>query len=586
MKIKYKNAFSLTELLIVLVIVALLFAALAPVVTKRAKSDIAAKDSVWHFVDSDPERSSYFDSGINGWHSSLYVGQNAGNSEDDAKLVINSSGNQNQIQLRYSPNNETRGNGVASANILLRNGNVFFGDDLSNLSDSSKYSTIAGINLFNALSNTYLSNATIIGNHAANGAVLSTTAANGDMYNIFVGANAGAGAANLSSNAVGNIYIGESAGAGAANATNNTNNIAIGHKAMSHQTNGYNNIFIGAGVGNGFGKPFNQDDDLQSFVDSSQNNTIIGSLFSGGTWRNTVIGYGTYNKNVQGRHDLTAIGKGACDAIGYTNSKITCIGADSGSTGKYFNSAIENSGQHIYIGGKSESFGGRSPLEIHHNGSSGNAANASVVLNSNLVVKGNLYIGSSGNMYSLQRKTYSLGNQLCSNESSTISNILGYKGYYCTGMSDVNRATLVKFRQESGEYENLGIRILSDEKLKTDIVLNNDGLEQILSLVPYNYTFKSDKSKKPQVGVIAQDLQKVFPSSVFKGEDGYLRIRWDEMFYACINSIKTLFKKIEVVASNVLNMEKDTKSISSSQKSLSKKIAELNKRLNKIERPE
>ena len=573
MKIKYKNAFSLTELLIVLVIVALLFAALAPVVTKRAKSDIAAKDSVWHFVDSDPERSSYFDSGINGWHSSLYVGQNAGNSEDDAKLVINSSGNQNQIQLRYSPNNETRGNGVASANILLRNGNVFFGDDLSNLSDSSKYSTIAGINLFNALSNTYLSNATIIGNHAANGAVLSTTAANGDMYNIFVGANAGAGAANLSSNAVGNIYIGESAGAGAANASDNSDNIAIGNKAMSHRTSGNRNIFIGAGTGNDFGN-------------NANDNTVIGSLFSGGTWRNTVIGYGTYNKNVQGRHDLTAIGKGACDAIGKTNSQITCIGADSGSTGKYFNSAIENSGQHIYIGGKSESFGGRSPLEIHHNGSSGNAANASVVLNSNLVVKGNLYIGSSGNMYSLQRKTYSLGNQLCSNESSTISSILGYKGYYCTGMSDVNRATLVKFRQESSGYENLGIGILSDEKLKTDIVLNNDGLEQILSLVPYNYTFKSDKSKKPQVGVIAQDLQKVFPSSVFKGEDGYLRIRWDEMFYACINSIKTLFKKIEVVASNVLNMEKDTKSISSSQKSLSKKIAELNKRLNKIERPE
>ena len=573
MKIKYKNAFSLTELLIVLVIVALLFAALAPVVTKRAKSDIAAKDSVWHFVDSDPERSSYFDSGINGWHSSLYVGQNAGNSEDDAKLVINSSGNQNQIQLRYSPNNETRGNGVASANILLRNGNVFFGDDLSNLSDSSKYSTIAGINLFNALSNTYLSNATIIGNHAANGAVLSTTAANGDMYNIFVGANAGAGAANLSSNAVGNIYIGESAGAGAANASDNSDNIAIGNKAMSHRTSGNRNIFIGAGTGNDFGN-------------NANDNTVIGSLFSGGTWRNTVIGYGTYNKNVQGRHDLTAIGKGACDAIGNPNSKITCIGADSGSTGKYFYSAIENSGQHIYIGGKSESFGGRSPLEIHHNGSSGNAANASVVLNSNLVVKGNLYIGSSGNMYSLQRKTYSLGNQLCSNESSTISNILGYEGYYRTGMSDVNGATLYKFRQESGGYENLGIDILSDEKIKTGIVLNNDGLEQILSLVPYNYTFKSDKSKKPQVGVIAQDLQKVFPSSVFKGEDGYLRIRWDEMFYACINSIKTLFKKIEVVASNILNMEKDTKSISLSQKSLSKKIAELNKRLNKIERPE
>lgn len=574
MKIKYKNAFSLTELLIVLVIVALLFAALAPIVTKRAKSDIIANDSVWHFVDSDPERSSYFDSGIVGWRSSLYVGENADNSSSDAKLVINSSANQNQIQLRYSPNNETRGNGVASANILLHNENVFFGDNLLNLNNSSKYSTIAGINLFNVPpSNAYLSSATIIGNHAANGAVLSTTAEDGNMYNIFVGANAGAGAANLSSNTVGNIYIGESAGAGAANAANNTNNIAIGHKAMSHQTSGGRNIFIGAGTGNGFNNAYD--------------NTVIGSLFTGGTSQNTVIGYGSYNKNVSGRHNLTAIGYGACDAIGNTGSKITCIGAQSGSTGKYFNSSIENSGQHIYIGGKSETFGGRSPLEIHHNGNTANVANASVVLNSNLVVKGNLYAGSGNDLFLLKRGTYELNNKLCSDETYS-NNILGYKGYYCRAMSEVKRATLVKDKgiQESGGYENLGIGILSDERLKTNIALNNDGLEQILGLVPYNYTYKSDKSKKLQVGVIAQDLQKVFPTSVFKGEDGYLRIRWDEMFYACINSIKTLFKKIEAAAADILNMEKEAKTISASQKSMTKKIADLNKRLNKIERPE
>ena len=65
------------------------------------------------------------------------------------------------------------------------------------------------------------------------------------------------------------------------------------------------------------------------------------------------------------------------------------------------------------------------------------------------------------------------------------------------------------------------IRDYSDSRLKENIEEYDGGYEEILALMPYNYTFKSDNEKKPQVGVIAQDLQKVFPTAVSEGKDGY-----------------------------------------------------------------
>jgi uncharacterized coiled-coil protein SlyX len=69
----------------------------------------------------------------------------------------------------------------------------------------------------------------------------------------------------------------------------------------------------------------------------------------------------------------------------------------------------------------------------------------------------------------------------------------------------------------------------------------------------YNFTFKADKNKTPQVGVIAQDLQKIFPNAVITGEDGYLKIRWDEILYSAINAIKELDKKIITIAEKIQN---------------------------------
>lgn len=85
----------------------------------------------------------------------------------------------------------------------------------------------------------------------------------------------------------------------------------------------------------------------------------------------------------------------------------------------------------------------------------------------------------------------------------------------------------------------------SDRRLKNVGEKFSDGLDKIRQIQTYNFTFKKDKKKSPRVGVIAQDLQKIFPHAIEKGGDGYLLMRQEDMFYAMINSIKQLDKIVQ-----------------------------------------
>ena len=97
----------------------------------------------------------------------------------------------------------------------------------------------------------------------------------------------------------------------------------------------------------------------------------------------------------------------------------------------------------------------------------------------------------------------------------------------------------------------------SDMRLKNVNGEFTGGLDKINQLKTYNYTFKKDKKKAPHVGVMAQELQKVFPDAVTNDDKGFLMIRQDDMFYAMINSIKQLDKLIRgLVNADKLNEQK------------------------------
>ena len=117
---------------------------------------------------------------------------------------------------------------------------------------------------------------------------------------------------------------------------------------------------------------------------------------------------------------------------------------------------------------------------------------------------------------------------------------------------------------------------LSDRRLKNVGKNYIGGLKELKKLKLFHYTFKDDKTKTPRVGVMAQDLRKIFPDAVMKGEDGFLRIRMEDMFYAVINAIKEL-------DTNLALLEKDTKLMKDQTKELKKQNQELIKRIEAIE---
>ena len=121
---------------------------------------------------------------------------------------------------------------------------------------------------------------------------------------------------------------------------------------------------------------------------------------------------------------------------------------------------------------------------------------------------------------------------------------------------------------------------------QSDIRLKNVGkpfegsLNEIKKITTFNYTFKKDPDKTPRVGVMAQDLQKIFPNAVFKGDDGFLRIRTEDMFYALVNAVKELDAKIEALKNTeIATLKKQVQALEKENKALEKRIEALEKKI-------
>ena len=133
--------------------------------------------------------------------------------------------------------------------------------------------------------------------------------------------------------------------------------------------------------------------------------------------------------------------------------------------------------------------------------------------------------------------------------------------------------------------------MVSDRRLKNVGEVFTGGLEQIKKLEVFNYTFKKDTEKTPRVGVMAQDLQKIFPNAVFKGEDGFLRIRMEDMFYALVNALKELDAKVQMIVDKniaglkkqIVDLEEENRVITEKNVALEKQIASLYEQNAKLE---
>lgn len=665
MKYNKLKAFTLAEIMILLLTLSILLAAFAPVFTRRYSN--AGADDVWTYVVADDNFDAYYDVISDNYTAQAFIGltpkdkfqvqkfsSDDGNNILYSKLVIAPSkalssnrGIQRQMQFRYGNNN-----GSSAGYLFAANKNILVGGDYSSVGNTITQNTSFGGQSLDSITNS----STAIRNTAIGYGALAKLTNSGSSTAV------GANVARTGTIGYGNTLVGYNVALNVNDAAFQYNT-AVGINSLASVSGRFNTAFgnyAHAGSGTGIDNVSVGYAALHKFGTGTGNTAIgahaMANLTSGSY--NTAIGYNSCTKNSSG-------------------SYITCLGANAGSelpkslsssiyTGNTTNDEVVLIGSRPLEQGTTFLKDAAAVLEVHNKKTRNsisapmpNLGDETVVVNGNLIVRGATYLEvpimrpvNVNNSNSLENAPKGLvafrlhdndngkylrafsgydgarrsgrvhgwcdrrcrahgfeqirTNAICTivNSSSTISTNMAsssgargvstsYDWYsqtnndnfvdsgnncnsnepnitsYYTDASYGATVRLERYKSNSGSAnDKLGAgvdkplahlkgylspcpNLSSDRRLKNVGDKFTAGLDEIRKLHIYNYTFKNDPNKLPQVGVIAQELKLVFPNAVSKGDDGYYKIRWDEMLYAAINSIKTLNAKIEKIASRI-----------------------------------
>ena len=255
-------------------------------------------------------------------------------------------------------------------------------------------------------------------------------------------------------------------------------------------------------------------------------------------------------------NNSVAIGQSACSNV--TGSNKICIGAYSGPTSG--STEATNDEEMIYLGSapkwapiEANNWATNAVMVIHNSSASdfkggkhkGNSAGPTVYINGNLVVRGYSFLLKADDDHQDWEGIGALAQKKLNDEDAY---------FYGSGGRDHTHTQFPGnwWVDNSNKYNLHGC----DRRLKYIGKENFAGLNEIKKLQIFNFTYKKDSSKTPHVGVMAQDLQKVFPNAVKKGADGFLTIRMEDMFYAVINAIKELDAKYQAQEKRINELEK------------------------------
>ena len=471
-----KNAFTLAEMMVVLLILSIILAAFAPVMTTRSKAIKAGGGTsepggdIWKYASGNAQI--YYDE--NGATNMAMIGQKTVGTGENARLILNTSdpasptsNTQFQNQILFKRNGTLSGYLRADnmGNILLASTNAPATDSAESVSNN--YNTALGAGALQSMM-FYNGNGMSYGYSRTNTGIGYKA-----LYKTFWGiGNVAIGNRALSLAEYG--YIGQASGQPASNtavgnealgkAYGTSGNTAMGNWALQNYYVGAENTAIGAGA--------------MRYSYWSSSNVAVGNAA-------LLSEYAPQNTHIYGN---TALGSGSCRLVAGSNK--TCLGAASGPSVTTGDAAGDNYVAWINTGTASKT-----------------------------IIAGSALINGTTN-------------------------------------------------------------VTSDGRLKNIKGENKDGLEKIKQLKVHNYTRKDDDKKTPRVGVIAQELKKIFPNAVSDGNDGYLAIRTDDILYAIVNAVKEIDAKISELFNKYIDQEARIKSLESKNKELEQRIKKLEEKLN------
>ena len=563
--------FTLAEMMVVMLILSIIMAAMAPVMTTRNKLDQSAPWS-WATNGSD----AYY--GLGDAQVAMIGQEEVKPTDDGARFIINSPSSLNHILFK---NGDT-----TNGRLNMSNSNVFLGSTATGQTIGS-YSTGLGRNIgpsgISSVSVGYNSSAngrSSVSVGHANKSTVDYTLASGysntvsGLYSIGLG--------------IGNTVSGQdSIVLGRSNTVNGQDSIILGR---NNEVNSNNSIGIGTNISPGqsgiaIGNSSGAASDTEGAI-------AIGNGAKGTSDYSIALGSNAKASNTGFHIASIAIGR---NALSTGNISIAIGSADNSTSSDYYTASTGFQSIAIGANAKASSFGG---ISIGSNAclySKGQANVTCIGDNSGPSIGDTKLINQSHIMFLGKESTtvYIPGNLVVSGNV-----LLNGRTGTTTLIRDANSQNgLYEFQARNSTNENDNLRLYpyflnrpnnismksffenylnSDRRLKYVGSESTSGLDKIRQLKVFNYTFKKDKKKVPHVGVIAQDLQKVFPNAVKKGVDGFLTIRMEDMFYAMINAIKELDSKIST-------LEKENKELKAALKQLQENNKKQEARLKALE---
>ena len=117
-------------------------------------------------------------------------------------------------------------------------------------------------------------------------------------------------------------------------------------------------------------------------------------------------------------------------------------------------------------------------------------------------------------------------------------------------------------------YTDGALAQLSDSNLKSDIlkINNSENILENLNGVRFIWNKNAPKSKQGQtdVGLIAQEVEKVIPSAVRKNEKGYLAVDYSKLIPVLLESVKDQQEKIKSLEEKIESLEEKWSHLSGS----------------------
>jgi len=235
-----------------------------------------------------------------------------------------------------------------------------------------------------------------------------------------------------------------------------------------------------------------------------------------------IVGYASISGNVASvtRGDNVGYGYNVYDVYGNDNL-LNASGTNNTAIGKDSGGVISTGNNNVILGYNSDVSGSSGSNQIVIGASTTGQADNSVVLGNASVTA--VYMAQDGDAV-----------------------------VYAGGIGPDTDTDLVTFANDAVTI-NGDLTLASDARLKSNILSLGATLSKLLRIDGKRYTFK--ESGKESVGVLAQEIQEVFPELVKTNKEGLLSVNYQGLIPVLINAVKEQQQNLEKVQKEKADLE-------------------------------